>query len=147
MIDINNDLLLRKILMKHFLTPDHKTANFDTNLAIKHLKSNTCADQLTIQVEIVNKIIKLIKFDGSACVVATSSTDILIDQLINKTIKQAKELLFKYQEFLNSGKLPADFDLDQLVVFKNLYKQKNRIGCASLMIEPLLELFFEYEQN
>ncbi|KNG79508.1 iron-sulfur cluster assembly scaffold protein [Mycoplasma sp. HU2014] len=145
MIDINNDSLLRQILMKHFTNSDNKTLLDNPNAITKLLKSNTCADQLTIQVLIVSNIIKSIRFEGSACVVATSSTDILINQIKDKTITESLNIIYKYKDLINNGDLTNIKDLNELVVFKNIYKQKNRILCASLPINGLIEILKDYE--
>ncbi|MDQ0567437.1 iron-sulfur cluster assembly scaffold protein [Mycoplasma yeatsii] len=145
MIDINNDSLLRQILMKHFTNSDNKTLLDNPNAISKLLKSNTCADQLTIQVLIESNIIKSVRFQGSACVVATSSTDILINEIKNKTISQALDIIYKYKDLIDNGNLTNINDLNELVVFKNIYKQKNRILCASLPINGLIEILKDYE--
>ncbi|ADR23975.1 NifU-like N-terminal domain protein [Mycoplasma leachii PG50] len=140
MIDINNDSLLRKIIIKHFLNPENKTLTNNKNAIIKELKSQTCADQLIIEILIENKIIKSMKFDGSACAIATSSIDLLINNLLNLDIKKAIELIKNYQNFLLTGTLINIDQLNELVVMKNIHKQKNRILCASLALNDLLEI-------
>ncbi|QVK03190.1 iron-sulfur cluster assembly scaffold protein [Mycoplasma mycoides] len=145
MIDINNDSLLREIIIKHFLNPENKTLTNNKNAIIKELKSQTCADQLIIEILIENKIIKSMKFDGSACAIATSSIDLLINNLLNLDIKKATELIKNYQDFLLTGTLINADQLNELVVMKNIHKQKNRILCASLALNDLLEILNSYE--
>lgn len=145
MIDINNDSLLREIIIKHFLNPENKTLTNNKNAIIKELKSQTCADQLIIEILIENKIIKSMKFDGSACAIATSSIDLLINNLLNLDIKKAIELIKNYQNFLLTGSLLNADQLNELVVMKNIHKQKNRILCASLALNDLLETLNSYE--
>ncbi|EXU60448.1 iron-sulfur cluster assembly scaffold protein [Mycoplasma mycoides] len=145
MIDINNDSLLREIIIKHFLNPENKTLTNNKNAIIKELKSQTCADQLIIEILIENKIIKSMKFDGSACAIATSSIDLLINNLLNLDIKKAIELIKNYQDFLLTGSLINIDQLNELVVMKNIHKQKNRILCASLALNDLLEILNSYE--
>ncbi|QQY78640.1 iron-sulfur cluster assembly scaffold protein [Mycoplasma mycoides subsp. capri] len=145
MIDINNDSLLREIIIKHFLNPENKTLTNNKNAIIKELKSQTCADQLIIEILIENKIIKSMKFDGSACAIATSSIDLLINNLLNLDIKKATELIKNYQIFLLTGTLINADQLNELVVMKNIHKQKNRILCASLALNDLLEILNSYE--
>ncbi|MDP4040125.1 iron-sulfur cluster assembly scaffold protein [Mycoplasma mycoides] len=145
MIDINNDSLLREIIIKHFLNPENKTLTNNKNAIIKELKSQTCADQLIIEILIENKIIKSMKFDGSACAIATSSIDLLINNLLNLDIKKAIELIKNYQDFLLTGTLINADQLNELVVMKNIHKQKNRILCASLALNDLLEILNSYE--
>ncbi|CBW54210.1 Nitrogen fixation protein NifU [Mycoplasma mycoides subsp. capri LC str. 95010] len=145
MIDRNNDSLLREIIIKHFLNPENKTLTNNKNAIIKELKSQTCADQLIIEILIENKIIKSMKFDGSACAIATSSIDLLISNLLNLDIKKAIELIKNYQNFLLTGTLINADQLNELVVMKNIHKQKNRILCASLALNDLLEILNSYE--
>ncbi|QVK08926.1 iron-sulfur cluster assembly scaffold protein [Mycoplasma mycoides] len=145
MIDINNDSLLREIIIKHFLNPENKTLTNNKNAIIKELKSQTCADQLIIEILIENKIIKSMKFDGSACAIATSSIDLLINNLLNLDINKAAELIKNYQDFLLTGTLINADQLNELVVMKNIHKQKNRILCASLALNDLLEILNSYE--
>ncbi|UZK63847.1 iron-sulfur cluster assembly scaffold protein [Mycoplasma mycoides subsp. capri] len=145
MIDVNNDSLLREIIIKHFLNPENKTLTNNKNAIIKELKSQTCADQLIIEILIENKIIKSMKFDGSACAIATSSIDLLINNLLNLDIKKAIELIKNYQNFLLTGSLLNADQLNELVVMKNIHKQKNRILCASLALNDLLEILNSYE--
>ncbi|ADK69524.1 iron-sulfur cluster assembly scaffold protein [Mycoplasma mycoides subsp. mycoides] len=145
MIDINNDSLLREIIIKHFLNPENKTLTNNQNAIIKELKSQTCADQLIIEILIENKIIKSMKFDGSACAIATSSIDLLINNLLNLDIKKAIELIKNYQNFLLTGTLVNIDQSNELVVMKNIHKQKNRILCASLALNDLLEILNSYE--
>lgn len=145
MIDINNNSLLREIIIKHFLNPENKTLTNNKNAIIKELKSQTCADQLIIEILIENKIIKSMKFDGSACAIATSSIDLLINNLLNLDIKKAIELIKNYQIFLLTGTLINADQLNELVVMKNIHKQKNRILCASLALNDLLEILNSYE--
>ncbi|WFQ90171.1 nitrogen fixation protein NIFU [Mycoplasma feriruminatoris] len=145
MIDINNDSLLREIIIKHFLNPTNKTLTNNKDAIIKELKSQTCADQLIIEILIENNVIKSMKFDGSACAIATSSIDILINNLLNLDTKKAIELIKNYQNFLITGDLVNKDQLNELVVMKNIHKQKNRILCASLALNDLLEILNKYE--
>ncbi|WP_434333323.1 iron-sulfur cluster assembly scaffold protein [Mycoplasma capricolum subsp. capricolum] len=145
MIDINNDSLLREIIIKHFLTPTNKTLTNNKNAIIRELKSQTCADQLIIEILIEDQIIKSMKFDGSACAIATSSIDLLINNLINLNTKKAIELIKNYQDFLLTGTLTNIDQLNELVVMKNIHKQKNRILCASLALNDLLEILNKNE--
>ncbi|WP_434338096.1 iron-sulfur cluster assembly scaffold protein [Mycoplasma capricolum] len=140
MIDINNDSLLREIIIKHFLIPTNKTLTNNKNAIIRELKSQTCADQLIIEILIEDQIIKSMRFDGSACAIATSSIDLLINNLINLNTKKAIELIKNYQDFLLTGTLTNIDQLNELVVMKNIHKQKNRILCASLALNDLLEI-------
>ncbi|AVN60932.1 iron-sulfur cluster assembly scaffold protein [Mesoplasma florum] len=140
MIDISDDILLRKILMKHFTEPENLGLKNITNAIIKDAKSQTCADEMKIEILVENNIFKEINFEGTACAVATSSADIFINLIKNKSLEDTKKIIDQYQNFLNTGNLSEIDLLEDLVVFKNINKQKNRILCANLAIEAINEI-------
>jgi nitrogen fixation NifU-like protein len=115
----------RKILMSHFTAPVNFGLVDDNHLYKKHLRSDACSDELTIQIDAENQVIKKIHFEGSACVIATSSSDILFSMLENKTFAQAIDLITRYQAMILEGKA-ADDDFQELVIFDNVHRQKGR---------------------
>ncbi|ATQ35408.1 FeS assembly protein [Mesoplasma entomophilum] len=140
MIDINDDILLRKILMKHFTEPINKGLKNNKKAIIKDAKSQTCADEMQIEILIENDIFKEISFEGTACAVATSSADIFFELIINKSKSDVKKIINQYKIFLNTGEASKIELLDKLIVFKNINKQKNRILCANLAIDAINEI-------
>ena len=56
--------------------------------------------------------------------------DLLCNQLINKNLDDAQQILAAYFQMIQDGKVTNDAILGDLVVFKNIYKQQNRIMCA-----------------
>ncbi|ATZ21467.1 iron-sulfur cluster assembly scaffold protein [Mesoplasma tabanidae] len=140
MIDINDDILLRKILMQHFIEPQNKGLKNIKNAIIKDAKSQTCADEMQIEILIQNDIFKEINFEGTACAVATSSADIFFSLIKEKSKGDVKEIINQYKNFLNTGDVNKINLLKNLVVFKNINKQKNRILCANLAIDAINEI-------
>ncbi|ATZ17848.1 iron-sulfur cluster assembly scaffold protein [Mesoplasma melaleucae] len=140
MIDINDDILLRKILMEHFTNPDNKGIKQLENAILKDAKSQTCADEMQIEILIENQTFKAINFEGTACSVATSSADIFFNLIKDKKLDEIKTIISEYQAFLNTGISNNLAILGDLVVFKNINKQKNRILCANLAIDVINEI-------
>ncbi|ASZ09008.1 iron-sulfur cluster assembly scaffold protein [Mesoplasma chauliocola] len=137
MIDINDDILLRKILMQHFTDPNNKGLKNLKNSQIIDAKSQTCADEMQIEVQIENNIFKELNFEGTACAVATASADIFFNLIKKKSIKEVSKIINKYKYFLNTGVTDEIEILGELIVFKNINKQKNRILCANLAIDAI----------
>ena len=78
-------------------------------------------------------------FEGVACTISTSSTDILCDLIINKTKAEANYILTQYLNMIYE----KDFDdsvLDEAIVFSNTYKQAARIKCATIGCNGIEEL-------
>ncbi len=122
----------REIIMDNYLHPSNKEIPNNEDKYIKENSSNeSCIDNLDLYVLIEQNIIKDIKFEGEACAISTSSTSIMIDELIGHTIEDAKEIILNYNNMINELDYNKD-KLNNLIVFDEIYKQHNRKNCALL---------------
>ena len=78
-----------------------------------------------------NNVIVDCKFDGVACTICTSSTDIMCELVKGKTINEAKKIIDEYFKMIYEKPFDEEI-LEEAVVFKNTYKQAARIKCATL---------------
>ena len=82
---LTNDMK-REIILEHYSTPDNKkTPDDKSKYKAIRMDSDSCIDDITIYLDIENGIIKDAVFDGVACAISTSSTDILcemVDEII-----------------------------------------------------------------
>ena len=117
-----NPQMMREIIMDHYNNPLHK--NVPQNLeGYKKIRMDS------VKIE-DDKIIDAC-FEGVACTISTSSTDILCDLIIGKSLKDALYIVEQYKNMIYE----KDFDdsvLDELIVFINTHKQAARIKCATL---------------
>ena len=93
--------------------------------------NQSCIDNINIYVKLNNEKIEDIKFDGEACVIAISSTSILSNLLIGKTVSEAKEILNNYFNMIEEKEYNQNI-LDEANVFEDMYKQPSRKTCATL---------------
>lgn len=145
MTDLFNDLNYRRTLIvdryenPHFLITDQKAKKLDSSYVLVNAKSDQCIDNFKLYVKECEGIIKDIKYSGEGCVIAVSSTDFLSEALINKNLNQAQEILSEFlnlvtnQKKANLKKIP-----DFLNLYNQVYKQSNRIKCASLVTLNLM---------
>lgn len=134
--------MMREIIMDHYSNPINKTKPEDTtNYVSIRMDSDSCIDDITIYLKIENDKIIDACFDGVACAISTSSTDILCEMIKDKTKKEALYIIEQYKNMI----FEKDFDencLDELVAFVNTHKQAARIKCATIGftgVETLLE--------
>ncbi len=127
----NDKDMMRQIMIDHSEEPNNKVDNesqFNDYLSF-HNKSSSCIDDIKVFIKIdANKIVDA-KFFGLGCVISVSSTDILCDILIGKTIKEANKILEQYFAMISNEPYNEDL-LDELVVFKDIYQQANRVKCS-----------------
>jgi len=123
--------MMRQIIMDHYSNPYNKhQPNTDQFIKV-HMHSDNCIDDLDIFLLIEGNIVKDACFDGVACTISTSSTDIMCDLLKGKTIDEAKNIIKQYDNMIHE--LPFDEGvLDEAIVFINTSKQAARIRCATI---------------
>lgn len=126
----------REVLMNHYVKPVHLGLVDNSQLYSKRLQSDSCADELTLQVDVRNGVFQSLRFEGSACVIATSSIDLWCDFLIGKSLATAQSLLNEYLSMIYKGTIPQD-NLSELMIFENLHHQKGRWKCATLGAEGI----------
>ena len=102
--------------------------------------NQSCIDNINIYVKLKDNLIEDIKFDGEACVIAISSTSILSEMLIGKTIDDAKEILNNYFSMIEEQAYDKEI-LGEANVFEDMYKQPSRKTCATLFARGINKVF------
>ena len=95
------------------------------------MNNDSCIDEVNLMVKLENDKIKDIRFDGEACAICTSSTSVMIDTLIGKTIEEAKEIIKNFYNMIDEKEYKEEI-LDQANAYSDIYKQPNRKKCALL---------------
>ncbi len=135
----------REIMLDHYSNPNNKKAINDDRYKSVHNASESCIDDITVYMLAENGVIVDCKFDGVACTISTSSTDIMCDLVIGKSFIEAKKIINEYYKMIDEK--PFDEDtLEEANCFDTLYKQANRIKCGTIGIHAIEELINEYER-
>ncbi|MBQ2690073.1 MAG: iron-sulfur cluster assembly scaffold protein, partial [Solobacterium sp.] len=87
-----------------------------------------------------------IRFDGIACTISTASTSIMTELLRGKTTDEAKEIIANYFSMVDGLEYNADL-LEEAVAMKNVYKQANRIKCATIGWRAIDQIIKESEES
>ena len=136
----------RSIIMDNYKDNDNRIRHDNDNKYQKfNTRSATCIDNLDLYVSINNNIIEDISFEGEACVISTSSTNIMINLLKGKTIDEALEIIKNYDNMIKE----KDYDKDligEAIVYDDIYKQPNRIKCATLSLDGLYKELLKYKK-
>ena len=123
--------LKRSIILEHYQNPKNKGLINDSTYLTSNTNNESCIDEINLMAKINNNKIKDIRFDGEACAICTSSTSIMIDTLINKTVEEANEIYNNFENMINEKDFNKDI-LEQAIVYEDIYKQPNRKKCALL---------------
>ena len=128
-----DNMMLRQIIMDHYENPRNHELVEDDSYKKVNMDSETCIDNIDIQAKIENGVIE------EACAICTSSTSIMTELLIGKTIDEARVIIENYMNMI----FEKDYDpeiLEEAIAFYNTHKQANRIKCATLGWKGITQL-------
>lgn len=136
----------REIIMDNYSYPRHKDLKEDKDYLNRHMASDSCIDDITVQAKIKDGKVEDVRFDGEACTISTASTSILTEMVEGKSVEEARKIIDNYFKMIHGE--PYDKDLiDQAIVFEGVAKQPNRIGCATIGWRALEEMLDENDQK
>lgn len=136
----------REIILHHYQNPKNRGLIEDNTYYKANTNNESCIDEIDLMVKIENSKIKDIKFDGEACAICTSSTSIMIDTLIGKTIEEVINIYDNYNKMLNEEEYDENI-LEQAIVYNDIYKQPNRKKCALLPWWGLEKIINQYQNK
>jgi len=120
----------RSIILDNYQNPNNKRVSGTDYIKI-NTRNVSCIDNLDIYLKIENGIIKDVSFEGEACVISISSTNILSNLLIGKTKEEGIYLIDNYLKMINEEEYDKEV-LKELLVFDDTSRQPSRIKCATL---------------
>ena len=137
-----NEELKKMIILENYQNPKNRGLIKNDEYKLINTNSESCIDQVDLQLKIENNIIKDIRFDGDACAICTSSTSIMINSLLNKNIKEAKNIISNFENMIDEKEYDED-TLKEAIVYCDIAKQPNRKKCALLTWQGIKKLLEE----
>ena len=123
--------LKRSIILDNYQNANKKYISDGEEFTKINTRNVSCIDNLDIYIDMDDNIIKDISFEGEACVISISSTNILINLLIGKSKEEALYIIDNYLKMINEDEYDREV-LKELLVFDDTSKQPSRIKCATL---------------
>lgn len=128
MLDIKD--LYNQVINDHRKYPRNKGL-IESYKTLK-VKNPSCGDDVTVQINIQDGIVKDVRHIGTGCAICCSSASVMSETLIGKTLDEANGII---QDFygLIKGELPSDEDrLGDAIVYINIHNYPPRAKCATL---------------
>lgn len=132
-------VMLRSIIMDHYEYPRNHSLVQDDSYTSKHMASASCIDDIEVQLKMKDERVEDIRFDGTACTIATSSTSIMSELLKGKTLPEVKSVMDQYFGMINGKDFDEDI-LQEAVAFCHVGQQANRIKCATIGWRAIADL-------
>ena len=138
--------LKREIILENYQNPMNKESVNDDRYIKVNTNNESCIDNLDIYLLIEDDIIKDIKFDGEACAISTSSTSIMINNLIGKNIDEVIKYMDEFEKMVNGNEYDEEL-LNEANVYNEIYKQANRKHCALLPYLGIKKALNDYKNK
>ncbi len=136
----------RQVVLENYKKPHNRGLVTDGTYKNIHMDSESCIDDIHVQVKIIDNVISDIRFDGEACTISTATAS-----MMNKLVqgKSRDEVLLIIENYRNMVlEKPYDEELlEEANVFSTISKQPNRIKCALLPWDGLYELLKEEDDE
>jgi len=137
--------LKREIIMEHYQNPMNRHVIEDDSYIKVNTNNSSCIDNLDIYIKIENNVIKDLAFEGEACAISISSTSIMIENLLEKTVEEAKVIIDNFESMINEKDYEKDV-LKNALVYDQIYKQNSRKTCAFLPYKGIREALDKYQK-
>lgn len=126
--------LYAEILNEHNLNPSHKGVMENPTFTLQGVNPS-CGDNIYLQLKINDEgIITEGSFNGSGCAVSQASVDMMLDDIIGKSVDEAMRLSGLFTDMIK-GKITDDSvleELDEAAALKNISFMPARVKCAVL---------------
>ena len=126
-----NEELKRTIKLENYQNPKNRGLTKDKSYELINTNSESCIDQIDLEIKIVDDKVEDIRFDGEACAICTSSTSIMIKSLIGKSKNEALEIINNFENMIEEKEYNEEV-IVEAIVYSDISKQPNRKKCATL---------------
>lgn len=128
----------RQIIMEHYQNPINRRKMDKEGYIKVNTRNSSCIDNLDLYIKIENNIITDLAFSGEACAISISSTSIMIENMLGKSVDEVLNFIDNFENMINEK--PYDEKLlNDAVVYSEIYKQNSRKTCAFLPYKGIRE--------
>jgi nitrogen fixation NifU-like protein len=124
------DDLYRRVIMDHYKNPRNQ-GDMETGTVTVELNNPTCGDRISLQMEIVDGVVKRAKFKGEGCSISIASASMMTDAVRGKTRDEALLLAEKFSGLMKGEDVFFD-DHEDIEALSGVNKFPARIKCAML---------------
>ena len=125
--------LYTEVIGEHSRSPENK-GELAAATVRERGHNPSCGDEITLELQIEDGIIKDAAFTGFGCAISQASTDIMIDLMRGKTVEEAQRLAQLFTSMIKREVTDdaALEELDEAIALKNISNMPARVKCAVL---------------
>lgn len=138
------DSLYREVILDHFQNPRHHGKLPSPSVSVDG-KNPLCGDEITLQLAVDNGVIKDVAWNGKGCAISQASVSVLAENVVGKTISEAKTMIENVKGVMSSKIDAESLDMGDLEALAGVRQFPVRIKCALLGWTTLDEAFKELQ--
>lgn len=127
--------MFREIILEHVKNPRNKNKEHN-NYQEYTLKNPSCGDIVSVFVKVEDNIIKDITYNIEGCSICTSSTSIMSELLLNKSINELDNIITNFNNMVTGQKYDENV-LEDAICLSGIKDVPTRIKCATLPYKAL----------
>lgn len=98
-----------------------------------------CGDKLTLYLDLQNKTIQDVKFDGCGCAISMASASLMTEWLKNKSLVAVNKQFEQFHKMLTDDTAVIDHDaMGKIAVLEGVKAYPMRVKCATLAWHTLM---------
>lgn len=144
---MNLNELYRAVIMDHYKNPKNKGVLKQDFYHFVHLNNPSCGDDMNVEVDIENGIIKDIHQDAKGCSISCSSASVMTDVLIGKTVEEAKKIIGDFYQLVLGNSPENEEELGEAIAYMGVKDFPARIKCATLAWKAIEKAIDEVEHE
>lgn len=134
---MNMENLYRQVIMDHYKNPRNKGLKGYPQV---HLRNPSCGDDVYVEADIKNGVIKEVCHDGSGCSICCSSASVMSEVLTGKSVEEAKNIINSYYQMIKGEEIENEDALEEALVYQGVSKFPARIKCATISWKAMEEI-------
>lgn len=141
---MNSFDIYSQIVMEHGLnSPNKRDLPHSTAKQMGH--NPNCGDEIEVQIEEANGVLKDLSFVGHGCAISQSSTSLMIDAVRGKKIEEAKKIVEIFLKLIKREDVSEREKqlLKDAVFLENVANMPARVKCAVLSWHTLEQILSE----
>jgi nitrogen fixation NifU-like protein len=131
--------LYQTLILEHYRKPRNRGELPERTVEV-HMVNPVCGDEIKLQLEVEDDVIKAAKFTGQGCSISQASVSMMTGLLQGKRVSDADALAARFTGMMKGDAAAAsDRSLGDLRALQGVSKFPVRIKCALLAFDALLE--------
>ncbi len=127
-----SDELYKDIILEHSQKPSHRHTVPHANIKESGV-NRSCGDEVELELQIENGIIKDIGINGHGCSISTASSSLMADAVEGMKVEDAHELISRFKSMLTTDEeIEFPDELEDLEALQGVKRYPIRVKCATL---------------